>query len=233
MKDLFLWVILPLALAEAVLVGPWISERLLRWGTRWLPDEYQERYVEDWLGELDAVPGSLFKLGFAIRVLLTVPATQRALTGRDALWVLVVKRLLVLATVWLLTVAVAVRRWWRWLGTDPPQAKGDGDSLAPRRLRRSPDESRTRVEDVFYADRRQPRPIWTGDDSDLALLSPPSMSHDETHSVVRTVYQAKGKTAHGTVYGVDELGPDGQVRRYLRFKDDVGREPGQEEPPAP
>jgi hypothetical protein len=96
MKDIFLWVILPLALAEAILLGPWLSERLLRWGALGLPEEYRERYVEDWLGELDAVPGSLTKLGFAIRVLIRVPATERALTGRDALWVLAARRLLAL-----------------------------------------------------------------------------------------------------------------------------------------
>jgi hypothetical protein len=96
MKDLFLWLILPLVLAEAVLVAPWLAERLLRWGARRLPEEYQVRYVDDWLGELDAVPGSLLKLAFAIRVLVGVPATERALTGRDALWVMVAMRLLTL-----------------------------------------------------------------------------------------------------------------------------------------
>jgi hypothetical protein len=48
--------------------------------------------VEDWLGELDAVPGSLTKLAFAIRVVISVPATQRVLTGRDALWVEITRR---------------------------------------------------------------------------------------------------------------------------------------------
>jgi hypothetical protein len=40
MKELFLWVILPLVLAEAVLIGPWLAEQLLRWGARALPAEF-------------------------------------------------------------------------------------------------------------------------------------------------------------------------------------------------
>ena len=53
---------------------------------------YRQRFTEDWLGELDAVPGSLTKLAFAVRVLIRVPSTERALTGRDAVWTLVAKR---------------------------------------------------------------------------------------------------------------------------------------------
>jgi hypothetical protein len=113
MKDVFPLVIVPLVLAEVLLVGPWLAERLLRWGTRWLPEEDRERYVADWVGELDAVPGSLFKLGFAIRVLVNVPATQRALTARDAIWVLAAKRLLALGIAGLALALVAVSRLGR------------------------------------------------------------------------------------------------------------------------
>ena len=84
----------PLVLAEVVLVGPWLAERLLRWAACGLPIEYRQRFTEDWLGELDAVPGSLTKLAFAVRVLIRVPSTERALTGRDAVWTLVDKRLM-------------------------------------------------------------------------------------------------------------------------------------------
>jgi hypothetical protein len=94
MKDILLWVVLPLILAEVVLVGPWLAERLLRWAACGLPIEYRQRYTEDWLGELDAVPGSLTKLAFAVRILIRVPGTERALTGRDAVWTLIAKRLM-------------------------------------------------------------------------------------------------------------------------------------------
>jgi hypothetical protein len=94
MKDILLWGVLPLVLAEVVLVGPWLAERLLRWAACGLPIEYRQRFTEDWLGELDAVPGSLTKLAFAVRVLIRVPSTERALTGRDAVWTLVAKRLM-------------------------------------------------------------------------------------------------------------------------------------------
>jgi hypothetical protein len=135
MKDIFLWVILPLILAEALLVGPWISERLLRWGTRWLPEEYRERYITDWLGELDVVPGSLFKLGFAIRVLLSVPATHRALTGRDALWVVIAKRLLALAVTGLLMAAMVLVRLRNQMRSNPERAEAFTSSVE-RALRR-------------------------------------------------------------------------------------------------
>jgi hypothetical protein len=58
--------------------------------------------VEDWLGELDAVPGSLTKLAFAIRVVISVPATERVLTGRDALWIKASRRFLAAAIATLL-----------------------------------------------------------------------------------------------------------------------------------
>jgi hypothetical protein len=108
-KDVFLWVIPPLILAEAVLIGPWLAERLLRWGAHGLPKEYREQYTADWLGELDAVPGSIFKLAFAVRVLVRIPATERALTGREALWVLAVKQLLTLAITGLTALTVALQ----------------------------------------------------------------------------------------------------------------------------
>jgi hypothetical protein len=161
MKDLFLWVILPLILAEALLVGPWIAERLLRWGTRWLPEEYRERYVADWVGELDAVPGSLFKLGFALRVLLTVPATERALTGRDGLWVLIAKRLLALATTGLLMVLMALLRVGKQTRSNPDRIPA---FVLTVKLQVRPHRRRSRA--------RQQLPTWTGG-SDEALLSPP------------------------------------------------------------
>jgi len=151
MKDIFLWVVLPLILAEAVLVGPWIAERLLRWGTRWLPEEYRERYTADWLGELDAVPGSLFKLGFAIRVLLSVPATERALTGRDALWVLITKRLLDLAATGLVMAVMAFTRLGGQLRSNPERAEA----------------FEQRIKQQFT---RPPKPSWTTDDPEKALI---------------------------------------------------------------
>ena len=91
--SILLVLFVPLLLQEFGELAPWMAERLLQWGTGWLPREYRERYEQDWLGELDVIPGKITKLVFAFRVLVRVPATQRALTGRDAIWVLVTKRL--------------------------------------------------------------------------------------------------------------------------------------------
>jgi len=100
--SILLLVCLPLLLQEFGELAPWIAERLLKRGTRWLPTAYRNRYEQDWLGELDAIPGKITKLGFALRVLVRVPATERALTGRDVLWVLAAKRTLALLVTGLL-----------------------------------------------------------------------------------------------------------------------------------
>jgi hypothetical protein len=156
MRDVFLWVLLPLILAEVILVAPWAAERLLRWGTQWLPEEYQERYLADWVGELDAVPGSLFKLGFAIRVLLSVPATQRALTGRDALWVLAIKRILTLGIAGLLMALMAVNRLGKQF-RDPARADAFAARMAEITLRKyGRSGSPTQV-----------GPTWIGDDEQM------------------------------------------------------------------
>jgi hypothetical protein len=138
-KDVFLWVILPLILAEAVLVGPWLAERLLRWGAHGLPEEYREQYTADWLGELDAVPGSIFKLAFAVRVLVRVPATERALTGRDELWVLAVKQLLTLAITGLAALSVVLQALVHRVGS--ARAKAQHDAM----LRRFVEETKVRA----------------------------------------------------------------------------------------
>jgi RNA polymerase alpha subunit len=85
--QVFLSLAVTLALAEFSELAPWLAERLLQWAARGLPKEHHQPYVEDWLGELDAVPGKLTKLAFAVRVVVRVPATHRALLGRDPIWV--------------------------------------------------------------------------------------------------------------------------------------------------
>jgi hypothetical protein len=176
-KTIFLLVVLPAILAEALLVGPWVAERLLRWGARWLPEESRQRYTEDWLGELDAVPGSLTKLGFAIQVLLRVPATQRALTDRDVLWVLVAKRLLASGGAGLLmVVAMVLLRLGSQVGGNPERARAF-ERLFRQGLTRPPRRARRRSRSLVPDDRPwQDRPefgtgkyqrIERGEDRDL------------------------------------------------------------------
>jgi hypothetical protein len=214
MKDIFLWVILPLILAEALLVGPWIAERLLRWGTRWLPKEYRERYIADWLGELDAVPGSLFKLGFAARVLLSVPATLRALTGRDTLWVVIAKRLLALAVTGLLMAAMVLVRLRNQVRSNPERAEAF-TSFVERALRRP-----------AALDAQMPDPTRTY----RPVLSEVTLG-EVGYGV--DVYEFKATAKGRAVNGADELEADRQVRQYLRFLEErQPRHPDDEQPPS-
>ena len=206
MNSLFLLVIIPLIVAEVHLVGPWVAERLLRWGTRWLPEKYRERYVDDWLGELDMVPGSLFKLAFAIRVLVRVPATERELTGRDALWLVVIKRLLAVALLGLGVALVAVNRLGKQMRGDHERADAFV-ALVAQELRRSPRRG------------RQEPPAWMDgtDEALVCLLESPTIEHGVDIDVGRTVFEFKATAKGRVVNGAEELGADAQVRRYLRF----------------
>jgi hypothetical protein len=120
--SILLLVFVPLLLQEFGELAPWMAERLLKRGTRWLPPAYRSRYQQDWLGELDAIPGQITKLAFAFRVLVRVPATERALTGRDALWVLAAKRALAL----LVTGLLAATHYLLRLGERLPRRTSEG-----------------------------------------------------------------------------------------------------------
>jgi hypothetical protein len=92
--------------AQCSAVAPWLAERLIRAAVRVLPAGQRHRYLAEWLAELDAVPGQLVKLLFAVKIFLCAPATRRGLQGADSLWVLLVRRLLVA----LVTAALAAAR---------------------------------------------------------------------------------------------------------------------------
>jgi hypothetical protein len=98
-------IVVSVVAAEFSVLAPWFAERLLRSATRILPPAQRSRYVAEWLGELDAVPGQVVKLLFAVRVALRAPATRRGLQGLDPLWVALVRRLLVALVTAALTVA--------------------------------------------------------------------------------------------------------------------------------
>jgi hypothetical protein len=46
-----------------------------------LPYEHRDRYTDEWLAELDVVPGKILKLIVAVRLALRVPATSLAVQG--------------------------------------------------------------------------------------------------------------------------------------------------------
>lgn len=59
---------------------PFVAERLIRRATMLLPADDRERYLNEWLAEVEAVPGRrFFRLIWAVRVLCRAPGTARAL----------------------------------------------------------------------------------------------------------------------------------------------------------
>jgi hypothetical protein len=71
-------IVLPLLITEFTELGPWLAERLVRRSVRMLPAEHRDRYTDEWLAELDVVPGKILKLIIAVRLALRVPATSLA-----------------------------------------------------------------------------------------------------------------------------------------------------------
>jgi DNA-binding NarL/FixJ family response regulator len=73
---------------------PWFAAWLVRRAARKLPAKHQERFEEEWLAELTAIPGVMvFKLRFALGVSLHVRATSRAMRGLPPWWEEVLRRL--------------------------------------------------------------------------------------------------------------------------------------------
>jgi hypothetical protein len=73
-------VLVPLLLTEFTECGRWLAERLVRWSARRLRDpEATARCEEEWLANLQLVPGKLTPLGHAILVsVLAVPQMREA-----------------------------------------------------------------------------------------------------------------------------------------------------------
>ncbi|MEV6781949.1 ATP-binding protein [Streptomyces sp. NPDC051098] len=73
-------VILPLLLAEFGDWCPWLAKRLTRWTARRLGDaQATERYSEEWLAELAALPGKLSHLLTAASYLMALPRIRWSL----------------------------------------------------------------------------------------------------------------------------------------------------------
>src|SRR6266516_4256354 len=72
-------VLIPLLVNEAGDLGPSLARRLLRWGARHIgqPDQ-AKRYEEEWLADLDRIPGKLTKLAHACGVLVRSVPRLRA-----------------------------------------------------------------------------------------------------------------------------------------------------------
>jgi glutamate synthase domain-containing protein 3 len=75
----FLLVGLPLLLSELTECSPWLAARLIQRAANRLGPPYRARYEEEWLAELNEVPGNLTKLAMAVQVLVRARATSREL----------------------------------------------------------------------------------------------------------------------------------------------------------
>jgi DNA-binding CsgD family transcriptional regulator len=73
---------------------PWFAAWLVRRAVQRLPVEHQERFEEEWLAELTAIPGvMIFKLRFALGVSLRARSASRAMQGRPPWWEETLRRL--------------------------------------------------------------------------------------------------------------------------------------------
>lgn len=83
------WILIAIAsglikIAVADLAGwfPWMAKRLVRASALTLPIEAQHRYEDEWLAELDTLPGhGLSSLIFALRIRVRARSVGRALDG--------------------------------------------------------------------------------------------------------------------------------------------------------
>lgn len=77
-------VILPLVLNEAGELAPWLAKRVVRWTANRLgTSEARERYREEWLGNLEHVPGKFTKLLWAFGLLGSVPRLRWQAVRRE------------------------------------------------------------------------------------------------------------------------------------------------------
>jgi lipopolysaccharide/colanic/teichoic acid biosynthesis glycosyltransferase len=73
--------IVNLLLAECFDWLPWVSRRIIHCAARHLPPEHRTRYQDEWLAELEAIPGlRVSRLAFAVRVLLSSSDTRDAIS---------------------------------------------------------------------------------------------------------------------------------------------------------
>jgi len=77
-------VIVPILVGEFTDWLPWFAERMIAAAARTMPSAVRSRYVEEWLAELEDVPGKLSKLVFAARVLVRAPVAAAAIRGVPA-----------------------------------------------------------------------------------------------------------------------------------------------------
>ncbi len=66
-------ILIPISLSELTEVSPWIAKRILNKVSKSLPETYSTRYLNEWLAELDAVPGKIAKLAWALSIYINLP----------------------------------------------------------------------------------------------------------------------------------------------------------------
>ena len=63
---------------------PWLAERLIRLAVRKLPSDARDRYLDEWLAELEAVPGrGISKLMWATQILVRATKVGEEIVGHS------------------------------------------------------------------------------------------------------------------------------------------------------
>jgi hypothetical protein len=78
-------VVLPLLLAEFTEVGPWLARRLIYRAARRLPGPERSRWREEWLANLEDMPGKLTKLMWSLSIFLVGAGKMRRILGAPPL----------------------------------------------------------------------------------------------------------------------------------------------------
>ena len=77
--------VIPLLLAEFGDWCPWLAARIVRWAARRLGDPVScQRYEEEWIANLNEVPGKLTRLLAAVGYLAHTPGMRRSIRSRLA-----------------------------------------------------------------------------------------------------------------------------------------------------
>jgi hypothetical protein len=87
MSELFAF-LLGLLNTEISELAPWLANQLIIWYSKYLPEEDRERYRDEFLADLEALPGKISKLILALAIISSYFAQRAALYAPVKVWAL-------------------------------------------------------------------------------------------------------------------------------------------------
>lgn len=108
----WLFLVLGLLAAEAVELSPHLMKKLVQRVSRGLPEEHREIMEETWLGELDALPGKLSKLGYILPLLANRQEVLQAIREAEGRSPYDTRTARLIARAFTLTWLVLCAPWW-------------------------------------------------------------------------------------------------------------------------